>query len=85
MVTVPARRELVRYAQSRGLSERRALRLACLSPSVLGYERKDDGNGPLRERMGRQGRAFAERFSWDASADGVERILREVVVEGRRH
>ena len=51
MVTVPARRELVRYAQSRGLSERRALRLACLSPSVLRYERKDDGNGPLRERI----------------------------------
>ena len=39
----------------------------------------------LRERMGRQGRTFAERFSWDASADGVESILREVVVQGRRH
>ena len=51
MVTVLARRELVRYAQSRGLSERRALRLACLSTSVLRYERKDDGNGPLRERI----------------------------------
>ena len=50
-MTVPARRELVRYAQSRGLSERRALRLACLSPSVLRYERKDDGNGLLRERI----------------------------------
>lgn len=42
-------------------------------------------DGPLRERMGREGRAFAERFSWEASADGVERVLREVVVEGRRH
>ncbi len=42
-------------------------------------------DGPLRERMGREGRAFAERFSWDASADGVENVLREVVVEGRRH
>ena len=51
MVTVPARRELVRYAQSRGLSERRALKLACLSPSVLRYERRDDGNGALRERI----------------------------------
>lgn len=50
-MTVPARRELVRYAQSRGLSERQALRLACMSPSVLRYERKDDGNGPLRERI----------------------------------
>jgi transposase InsO family protein len=50
-VTVPAKRELVRYAQSRGLSERRALKLACLSPSVLRYERRDDGNGALRERI----------------------------------
>ncbi len=50
-MTVPARRELVRYAQSRGLSERRALRLVCLSPSVLRYERRDDGNGALRERI----------------------------------
>jgi len=50
-VTVPARRELVRYAQSRGLSERWALQLACLSPSVLRYERRDDGNGVLRERI----------------------------------
>ena len=51
MVTVPAKRELVRYAQSRGLSERRALKLACLSPSVLRYERRDDGNGDLCERI----------------------------------
>lgn len=50
-MTVPARRELVRYAQSQGLSERRALKLACLSPSVLRYERRDDGNGDLRERI----------------------------------
>ena len=50
-MTVPAKRELVRYAQSRGLSERRALKLACLSPSVLRYERRDDGNGALRERV----------------------------------
>jgi len=51
VVTVPARRELVRFAQSRGLSERRALRLACLSPSVLRYERRDDGSGELRKRI----------------------------------
>ena len=50
-MTVPARRELVRYAQARGLSERRALKLACLSPSVLRYERRDDGNGELRSRI----------------------------------
>lgn len=48
-MTVPAKRELVRFAQGRGLSERRALKLAGMSASVLRYERKDDGNGELRE------------------------------------
>jgi glycosyltransferase involved in cell wall biosynthesis len=32
-----------------------------------------------RERLGRRSRAFAERFSWDAAADGVESVLRDVV------
>jgi glycosyltransferase involved in cell wall biosynthesis len=36
-----------------------------------------------RERLGRQARAFAGRFSWEAAADGVEEVLREVVT-GRR-
>jgi glycosyltransferase involved in cell wall biosynthesis len=39
----------------------------------------------IRERMARQGRAFAERYSWDGAADGVERVLREVVAGARRH
>jgi glycosyltransferase involved in cell wall biosynthesis len=43
------------------------------------------GDAALRERMGHQARIFAERFSWDASADGVESVLREVVAEGGRH
>ena len=47
-MTVPAKRELVRFAQGRGMSERRALKLAGMSASVLRYERKDDGNGELR-------------------------------------
>jgi len=51
VVTVPARRELVRFAQSQGLSERRALRLAGVSASVFRYQRRDDGNGPLRRRI----------------------------------
>ena len=50
-MTVPARRELVRFAQARGLSERRALKLIGMSPSVLRYERRDDGNGQLRKRI----------------------------------
>jgi putative transposase len=51
VVTVPARRELVRFAQSRGLSERCALRLAGMSASVFRYQRRDDGNGALRQRI----------------------------------
>jgi len=35
--------------------------------------------------MGRQGRAFAEAFSWDRAADGVEKVLLQVVAEARRH
>ena len=33
------------------MSERRALKLVGMSPSVLHYERRDDGNGELRERI----------------------------------
>jgi len=51
VVTVSVKRELVRFAQSQGLSERRALRLAGMSASVLRYQRRDDGNGPLRQRI----------------------------------
>lgn len=50
-MTVPAKRELVRFAQVRGMSERRALKLAGMSPSVLRYAPRDDGNGELRERI----------------------------------
>ena len=51
MVTVAARRELVRFGRARGLSERHALRMAGMSGSVLRYERRDDGNQGLRERI----------------------------------
>ncbi len=50
-MSVPAKRELVRFAQRKGLSERRALKLVGMSPSVLRYERRDDGNGELREQI----------------------------------
>lgn len=51
MVTVPGKRELVRFAQSRGLSERRACKLVGLSGSVLRYRCRADSNGPLRRRI----------------------------------
>jgi glycosyltransferase involved in cell wall biosynthesis len=34
-----------------------------------------------RDLMGRTARAFAERFSWDASADAFERLLQRVVAD----
>lgn len=43
------------------------------------------GDTALRERMGRQARVFAEGFSWDVAADGVEFVLHQVVAEGGRH
>lgn len=36
----------------------------------------------LRRRMGSAARRFAERYSWDATADGVERVLHRVVARG---
>jgi glycosyltransferase involved in cell wall biosynthesis len=36
----------------------------------------------LRERLGRQARAFAEGYSWQASADAFEAYLLRLVVEG---
>jgi glycosyltransferase involved in cell wall biosynthesis len=46
--------------------------------SALGGLLRDDA---LRARMGRQARAFAETFSWSASADAVEAVLSRVVAE----
>lgn len=36
-------------------------------------------DGEMRKRMGQQARAFAETFSWEASAERVERVLQRVV------
>jgi glycosyltransferase involved in cell wall biosynthesis len=54
-------------------------------PALAAAVRTLLGDGALRARMGRQARAFAERFSWDASADGVEQVLAQVVAKGGRH
>src|SRR5258708_3138734 len=44
MVTVSARRELLRFGQTRGLSERHALRMAGMSASLRRYRRREDRN-----------------------------------------
>jgi putative transposase len=51
MVTAPARRELVRWMQTRGLSERRGLRIVMMSASALRYEPRPDRNRTVREQI----------------------------------
>jgi putative transposase len=51
MVTAPARRELVRWMRTRGLSERRSLRVVGMSASALRYEPRPDRNQEVRERI----------------------------------
>lgn len=51
MVAAPVRRELVRWMQTKGLSERRGLRVVGMSPSALRYVPRPDRNGPLRARI----------------------------------
>ena len=51
MVAAPVRRELVRWMQTKGMSERRGLRVVGMSPSALRYVPRPDRNGPLRARI----------------------------------
>jgi hypothetical protein len=44
VVSAPARRELVRYMVDQGLSERRALHIARMSPSAYRYEPAPERN-----------------------------------------
>ena len=48
MVTAPARRELVRWMQTKGLSERRSLQIVRMSASALRYEPRPDRNEAVR-------------------------------------
>ena len=51
MVTAPARRELVRWMQARGLSERRCLAIAGMSARSLRYRSRPDRNVVLRAQI----------------------------------
>jgi putative transposase len=48
MVTAPDRRVMVRWMQTKGLSQRRALEVARMSASVLRYQPRPDRNTELR-------------------------------------
>jgi len=51
MVAAPARRELVRWMQARGLTERRCLAIVRMSASALRYRPRPDRNVALRARI----------------------------------
>ena len=51
MVTAPARRDLVRWMQTRGLSERRGLAVVQMSASTLRYAPAPDRNQERRQRI----------------------------------
>lgn len=50
-MSAPARRDVVRFMVSRGLSERRALRVIRMSASALRYQSAPDRNEALCERI----------------------------------
>ena len=50
-MSTPTRRDVVRFMVSRGLSERRALRIIRMSASALRYQSAPDRNATLRERI----------------------------------
>lgn len=50
-MTAPLRRELVRWMQTKGLSERRSLAVAGMSASSLRYQPRPDRNAQLRQRI----------------------------------
>ena len=51
MVSAPSRRELVRHLVGKGLSERRSLRLAGISPSSFRYQPATDRNAALKAKI----------------------------------
>lgn len=51
MVTAPLRRELVRWMQAKGMTERRALQVVGMSASSYRYQPRPDRNQALRERI----------------------------------
>ena len=50
-MTAPARRAVVRTMVARGLSERRALTVVCMSASALRYAPRPDQDVDLRARI----------------------------------
>ncbi len=73
MVTVSARRELVRFGQARGLSERHALRMAGMSASLLRY-----GGGRIATR-----RCASALWRWPIATATRLRMIQSAPASGR--
>lgn len=97
MVAAPARRELVRWMGTRGLTERRALAVVGMSASSLRYQPRPDRNAALRARIvalaQRHRRYGAEMIhlkltqsGWNVNYKRVERLygLEKLQIRRRR-
>lgn len=65
-MSAPARRDMVRFMVSRGLSERRALLVIRMSASALRYQSAPDRNEALRERIVALARRHLSESHWVA-------------------
>jgi len=94
-VTARARRELVRWMQGKGLSQRHGLRIVGMSASALRYQPQPDRNGALRARIvqlaQRHRRYGAEMIQlklrqagWKVNHKRVERLYRQEQLQVRR-
>ena len=96
MVTLPARRELVRQMTTKGLSERRVLAVVGMSASALRYSPRPDRNVALRQRsidLAHRHRRYGVgmihlklgQAGEKANYKRVERLYREAQLQVRRH
>lgn len=95
MVSAPARRQLVRWMNAKGLSERAALRVVRMSASALRYQPRPDRNIELRadivalaQRHHRYGMGMIylklRQAGWRVNHKRVERLYREHNLQVRR-
>lgn len=94
-MSAPARRELVREMKARGLSERRALTAAGMSPSAFRYAPRPDRNEALREQivsLAHRHRRYGvgmihlklRQTGWAVNYKRVERLYQEAKLQVRR-
>jgi len=94
-VTAQDRRELVRWMQDKGLSQRRGLQIVTMSASAYGYQPQPDRNGLLRaeivqlaQRHRRYGAEMIQlklrQAGWKVNHKRVERLYRLEQLQVRR-